>query len=95
MGMDYRSAWHLQIGQSGNLKGSIDMKKNAFASVVEREPKTAPLTPAGTSSYPKHRQGKRALIGYFTPGVSKALRQMASRRGYDDAGLCLARRSTC
>ena len=25
----------------------------------------------------KHRQGKKALIAYFTPSVSKALRQIA------------------
>ena len=54
------------------------MRKNAFANVAEREPKVvvqpAPETP---QSYPKHRQGKKALIAYFSPGVSKALRQMA------------------
>lgn len=55
------------------------MRKNAFANVAEREPKVvAPPVPAETpQSYPKHRQGKKALIAYFSPGVSKALRQMA------------------
>lgn len=54
------------------------MRKNAFANVAEREAKPAP-PPAGDTpqSYPKHRQGKKALIAYFSPGVSKALRQMA------------------
>ena len=54
------------------------MRKNAFANVAEPaakpEPPAAPSTPA---SYPKHRQGKKALIAYFTPGVNKALRQIA------------------
>lgn len=54
------------------------MRKNAFANVAEPVAKPAaapaPVTPA---SYPKHRQGKKALIAYFTPGVNKALRQLA------------------
>ncbi len=56
------------------------MRKNVFANVAEREPKaaTAPPPVADTpQSYPKHRQGKKALIAYFSPAVSKALRQMA------------------
>lgn len=54
------------------------MRKNAFANVAERETKPAAAPVAETpSSYPKHRQGKKALIAYFSPGVSKALRQMA------------------
>ncbi len=55
------------------------MRKNAFANVAEREPKPAVPLPAVDTpqSYPKHRQGKKALIAYFSPGVSKALRQMA------------------
>lgn len=54
------------------------MRKNAFVNVVEREPKTvAPPVAETPQSYPKHRQGKKALIAYFSPGVSKALRQMA------------------
>ena len=54
------------------------MRKNAFANVAERDPKA--VTPAAIEtppSYPKHRQGKKALIAYFSPGVSKALRQLA------------------
>lgn len=54
------------------------MRKNAFANVAEREIKV--VTPPATDahpSYPKHRQGKKALIAYFSPVVSKALRQMA------------------
>ena len=54
------------------------MKKNAFAGVVERETKAVrPADAEIPSSYPKHRQGKKALIAYFTPSVSKALRQIA------------------
>lgn len=54
------------------------MKKNAFSNVAEREPKVvAPAVPETPPSYPKHRQGKKALIAYFSPGVSKTLRQMA------------------
>ena len=54
------------------------MRKNAFANVAERETKPAPTpTPGTPASYPKHRQGKKALIAYFSPGVSKALRQIA------------------
>ena len=54
------------------------MRKNAFANVAEREPKAVMPTIADTpQSYPKHRQGKKALIAYFSPSVSKALRQMA------------------
>ena len=53
------------------------MKKNAFASVVEREAKAVRPDAEIPSSYPKHRQGKKALIAYFTPSVSKALRQIA------------------
>jgi len=54
------------------------MRKNAFANVAEREAKPAAAPVADTpQSYPKHRQGKKALIAYFSPGVSKALRQMA------------------
>ena len=54
------------------------MRKNAFANVAERDPKIAPPSPADTpQSYPKHRQGKKALIAYFSPSVSKALRQLA------------------
>ena len=54
------------------------MRKTAFANVAEREPKAvAPAAPETPQSYPKHRQGKKALIAYFSPGVSKALRQMA------------------
>ena len=54
------------------------MRKNAFANVAEREPKpVAAPAPETPQSYPKHRQGKKALIAYFSPGVSKALRQMA------------------
>jgi hypothetical protein len=54
------------------------MRKNAFANVAEREPKpVATSAPEAPASYPKHRQGKKALIAYFSPSVSKALRQMA------------------
>jgi hypothetical protein len=56
------------------------MRKNVFSNVAEREPKAAVVaTPAADTpqSYPKHRQGKKALIAYFSPAVSKALRQMA------------------
>jgi hypothetical protein len=55
------------------------MKKNVFANVAEREPAkpVASPPPETPQSYPKHRQGKKALIAYFSPGVSKALRQMA------------------
>lgn len=54
------------------------MRKNAFANVAEREAKTVGSAPTETpASYPKHRQGKKALIAYFSPSVSKALRQMA------------------
>jgi pyruvate/2-oxoglutarate dehydrogenase complex dihydrolipoamide acyltransferase (E2) component len=54
------------------------MRKNAFANVAEREPKpVATPAPEAPASYPKHRQGKKALIAYFSPSVSKALRQMA------------------
>ena len=54
------------------------MRKNAFANVAEREAKPTEAPAADTpQSYPKHRQGKKALIAYFSPGVSKALRQMA------------------
>ena len=52
------------------------MRKNAFANVAEHEsrPPAAAVTP---QSYPKHRQGKKALIAYFSPDVSKGLRQLA------------------
>ncbi|WP_420608292.1 ribbon-helix-helix domain-containing protein [Novosphingopyxis sp.] len=56
------------------------MRKNVFSNVAEREPKTAAAPPSVADtpqSYPKHRQGKKALIAYFSPAVSKALRQMA------------------
>lgn len=54
------------------------MKKNVFANVADRESRTvAPAAPETPPSYPKHRQGKKALIAYFSPSVSKALRQMA------------------
>ncbi len=54
------------------------MRKNAFANVADRESKAVVPSAADTpQSYPKHRQGKKALIAYFSPGVSKALRQMA------------------
>ena len=54
------------------------MRKNAFANVAEGEAKAIGLAPTETpASYPKHRQGKKALIAYFSPGVSKALRQIA------------------
>jgi hypothetical protein len=54
------------------------MRKNAFANVARQEPTLIASAPAETApSYPKHRQGKKALIAYFSPGVSKALRQMA------------------
>ena len=54
------------------------MRKNAFANVTEREPRTiTTATPEVPASYPRHRQGKKALIAYFSPSVSKALRQMA------------------
>lgn len=54
------------------------MRKNAFANVAEQEFKViAPASAETPPSYPKHRQGKKALIAYFSPGLSKALRQMA------------------
>ena len=54
------------------------MRKNVFSNVAERETKPAVPAPSETpQSYPKHRQGKKALIAYFSPGVSKALRQLA------------------
>jgi len=54
------------------------MRKNAFASVTDRETRVAPQPiPETPPSYPKHRQGKKALIAYFSPSVSKALRQLA------------------
>jgi len=54
------------------------VKKNAFSNVADREQgAVAPTTPEPPPSYPKHRQGKKALIAYFPPNVSKALRQMA------------------
>ena len=52
------------------------MRKNAFANVAEQE--SRPVAAAATpQSYPKHRQGKKALIAYFSPDVSKGLRQLA------------------
>ena len=53
------------------------MRKNAFANVADPKPVTPPSAVDTPQSYPKHRQGKKALIAYFSPGVSKALRQMA------------------
>ena len=54
------------------------MRKNVFVNVGDREAKTISAVPAETpQSYPKHRQGKKALIAYFSPNVSKALRQLA------------------
>jgi hypothetical protein len=56
------------------------MKKNAFANVTggRSVAENAPAKPVETpQSYPKHRQGKKALIAYFSPGVSKTLRLMA------------------
>jgi len=54
------------------------MRKNAFAKVADQDPKIAkPITAETSPSYPKHRQGKKALIAYFSPTVSKALRQLA------------------
>ncbi len=53
------------------------MRKNAFANVAEPKPVASPPGTDTPQSYPKHRQGKKALIAYFSPGVSKALRQMA------------------
>ena len=54
------------------------MRKNAFANVAERELKVTSQSSGETpQSYPKHRQGKKALIAYFSPSVSKALRQLA------------------
>lgn len=54
------------------------MRKNAFASVTDREVRVSAQPVAETPpSYPKHRQGKKALIAYFSPNVSKALRQLA------------------
>ena len=54
------------------------MKKNAFSNVADREARAVvPTAPETPPSYPKHRQGKKALIAYFSPHVSKALRQMA------------------
>lgn len=54
------------------------MRKNAFANVAERGAKAVgPAPAAAPASYPKHRQGKKALIAYFSPRVSKALRQIA------------------
>jgi len=53
------------------------MRKNAFANVAEPKPVAPPPGVDTPQSYPKHRQGKKALIAYFSPGVSKALRQMA------------------
>jgi hypothetical protein len=55
------------------------MRKNAFDHVGEGPP-PKPDRAAGesaTPSYPPHRRGKKALIAYFSPGVSKALRQLA------------------
>lgn len=54
------------------------MRKNAFSNVADAEPRTpAPTAVETPPSYPKHRQGKKALIAYFSPNVSKALRQLA------------------
>ena len=54
------------------------MRKNAFANVTERKAEVPNVpTPDVPASYPKHRQGKKALIAYFSPGVSKTLRQLA------------------
>jgi len=53
------------------------MRKNAFANVAQREPTLIASAAETPPSYPKHRQGKKALIAYFSPDVSKALRQMA------------------
>jgi antitoxin-like ribbon-helix-helix protein len=56
------------------------MRKNAFANVTgpEMTVGNTPPKPVETpQSYPKHRQGKKALIAYFSPAVSKALRVMA------------------
>ena len=54
------------------------MRKNAFANVGERAPQVAATAPPETPpSYARHRQGKKALIAYFSPDISKSLRQMA------------------
>lgn len=55
------------------------MRKNAFAVVAEQpkpEPEPTGAEPTPTS-YPKHRQGKKAVISYHSPALSKALRQIA------------------
>jgi hypothetical protein len=56
------------------------MRKNAFANVAEAvapAPAPTPNTAGTPQSYPKHRQGKKALIAYFSPALSRALKQMA------------------
>ena len=61
------------------------MRKAAFAAVtgtIDRE--TAPIPDTQTkrqanapASYPKHRQGKKAVISYHSKALSKALKQIA------------------
>lgn len=56
------------------------MRKSAFANVAEAVapvPAPTPSTSGIPQSYPKHRQGKKALIAYFSPALSRALKQMA------------------
>jgi hypothetical protein len=59
------------------------VKKSAFAAVtgtIDRE--NVPVPSPGhqeesPSSYPKHRQGKKAVISYHSKALSKALKQIA------------------
>jgi hypothetical protein len=65
---------------SGRLAGLKDALK------AEREPqKTAPVTHEesarpGASTRAKARIGKRALVGYFSPELSRTLNMMATER---------------
>jgi hypothetical protein len=65
---------------SGRLSGLKEAIK------AERQPKketavsTEPIQPKAISTRAKARVGKRALVGYFSPELSRTLNMMATER---------------
>lgn len=66
---------------SGRLSGLKDAIK-AERQPPKKEPAAAAEkpTPSRASTRPKARVGKRALVGYFSPELSRTLNMMATER---------------
>lgn len=75
-----------------SLADALNSAANPSASITEEHPETpapnsATIAPKGTRTTAPAREGKRAVVGYFDPSVSRQLKEIALAEGKTLQGL--------